>query len=350
MAISNLYVGLKTGWGLGVTITACVIAFAVFKSLETILPRLRKNPLSMLENCSLLSTASAAGAISSAGLVSAIPALYLCTGHSMGIWQMMVWLLAVATLGLCMAVPLKRQLVNIDKLPFPSGIATAETLKSLHSTGAKAMQQAKTLLFCGLFGAVLKFMVEGWGDVMTWLGGKVAFAKHLAGYAIPDRLPFFPGGKGRFLLNYYTFGLEGSTIMLAAGAIMGIRVGVSMLLGTAVFYGILAPVLSHKGIIQIIPGDLAFRSITTWTLWPAVAVMVAAGLTNFALRWRMIGRALSGLTAIFGKHSGRRGAADGLEVPTSWFIIGCCISGAACVWLGEASSKSPSRWGSWPCS
>ena len=85
MAISNLYVGLKTGWGLGVTITACVIAFAVFKSLEAILPWLRKNPLTMLENCSLLSTASAAGAISSAGLVSAIPALYLCTGQPMGI-------------------------------------------------------------------------------------------------------------------------------------------------------------------------------------------------------------------------------------------------------------------------
>ena len=77
MSVSNLYVGLKTGWGLGVTITACVVAYAMFKSLETILPRLQKNPLTMLENCTILSFASAAGALSSAGLVSAIPALYL---------------------------------------------------------------------------------------------------------------------------------------------------------------------------------------------------------------------------------------------------------------------------------
>ena len=34
-----------------------------------------------------------------------------------------------------MAIPLKRQLINIDQLPFPSGIATAETLKSMHSEG-----------------------------------------------------------------------------------------------------------------------------------------------------------------------------------------------------------------------
>ncbi len=50
----------------------------------------------------------------------------------------------------------------------------------------------------------------------------------------------------------------------------------------------------------------------------------------------MIVRALSGLTAIFGKRSGRRGAADGLEVPSSWFVIGCCISGLACVWIGKS--------------
>ena len=61
MAVSNLYVGLKSGWGLGVTITAAVMAYALFKSLETILLRLRKNPLTMLENCTILSFASASG-------------------------------------------------------------------------------------------------------------------------------------------------------------------------------------------------------------------------------------------------------------------------------------------------
>src|SRR5579883_967497 len=34
MSLSNLYVGLKTGWGLGVSITACILAFAIFSSLR----------------------------------------------------------------------------------------------------------------------------------------------------------------------------------------------------------------------------------------------------------------------------------------------------------------------------
>jgi uncharacterized oligopeptide transporter (OPT) family protein len=39
MSISNLYVGLKTGWGLGVTVTSCIIAYAVFVSVRAAGPR-----------------------------------------------------------------------------------------------------------------------------------------------------------------------------------------------------------------------------------------------------------------------------------------------------------------------
>jgi L-2-hydroxyglutarate oxidase len=40
MALSNLYVGMKTGWGLGVTITACILAFGLFSSLQRLIPAL----------------------------------------------------------------------------------------------------------------------------------------------------------------------------------------------------------------------------------------------------------------------------------------------------------------------
>ena len=34
MSLSNLYIGLKSGWGLGVDIAAVVVIFAVFKTLR----------------------------------------------------------------------------------------------------------------------------------------------------------------------------------------------------------------------------------------------------------------------------------------------------------------------------
>lgn len=337
MSISNLYVGLKTGWGLGVTITAAVIAFALFKSLEAILPGLRRNPLSMLENCTILSAASASGAISSAGLVSAIPALYLCTGQSMSVWQMMGWLACVASLGCFMAVPLKRQLINIDKLAFPTGTATAETLRSLHSTGAKAMQQAKTLVLCGVVGVLIKFWAEAWADLAKWLGDKWAWCQSLGQYipAPPYSYPLFPGETGRHWLSRYSLGFEPSLIMVAAGALMGIRVGISLLIGTVIFFGILGPLMDSLQVVAIDPGPKAFRGIVAWTLWPAVALMVTAGLTNFALRWRMIAHAMGELTAIFGKNRQQREAPASVEVPMAWFIFGVTLAGAACVWLGS---------------
>ncbi len=121
MSISNLYVGLQTGWGLGVTITACIIAYAVFRTLEVVVPGYRHDPFTILENYTMSSAASAAGYMSSAGLVSAIPALYLTTGRQLAWWEMMPWLAAVSVLGVFMAIPLKRQLINVEKLPFPVG-------------------------------------------------------------------------------------------------------------------------------------------------------------------------------------------------------------------------------------
>ena len=110
---------------------------------------------------------------------------------------MMGWLACVATLGCFMAIPLKRQLINIDKLVFPSGTATAETLRSLHSTGAKAMQQAKTLVYCGLVGAVVKFWQEGMGSLLIyiWVRYQWAWCKALAYITPPETLRCSPARR-----------------------------------------------------------------------------------------------------------------------------------------------------------
>src|SRR4051812_35753159 len=75
MSLSNLYVGLKTAWGLGVSITASILAFAIFRGLQAV--GLFRSEFSILENNTMQTCASAAGYMSSAGLVSAIPALAL---------------------------------------------------------------------------------------------------------------------------------------------------------------------------------------------------------------------------------------------------------------------------------
>ena len=58
MSLSNIYVFFKTGWSLGVTLTACIIAYAAFQAGEAV--GLVKRPLSVLENNALTTVASGA--------------------------------------------------------------------------------------------------------------------------------------------------------------------------------------------------------------------------------------------------------------------------------------------------
>src|SRR5690349_10213199 len=113
MALSNLYVGMKTGWSLGVTITASILAYALFSTLQRVVPRLRENEFTILENNMMASVASAAGYMAGSIFVGAVPALYLCSGQTVPGIQLALWASAVSFLGVFMAIPMKRQQINI---------------------------------------------------------------------------------------------------------------------------------------------------------------------------------------------------------------------------------------------
>src|SRR5580700_3152652 len=50
LAFSNVYVGLKAGWGLGVALTACIASFTIWSALLRI--GVARSPMTILEsNC-----------------------------------------------------------------------------------------------------------------------------------------------------------------------------------------------------------------------------------------------------------------------------------------------------------
>lgn len=314
MSLSNLYVGMKTGWGLGVTITACILAFAIFSSwqalIQTIFPNLHSNHFSILENNMMSSSASAAGYMSSI-FVSAIPALYMATGRTLGWIELMLWALAVSLLGVFMAIPMKRQQINIEQLPFPSGIATAETLQAMHAGGSEAKRKASALAIAALIGAV------------------VAWFRSACAPWIPKLLRI-PEMIGPAALKPYTFGLELSTVMFGAGAIMGIRVATWMMVASIFCYGVLDPWVVEQGWVPV----ASFRS--KWALWPGVGLMVSAGLTSFAIKWKTVARSFSSIGRMFGGNNEDQDVDPiaHLEAPDSWFVWGVLGSGAMCVVLG----------------
>jgi len=228
MALSNLYVGLKSGWGLGVDIAAVIVIFAVFKGLRSV--RLVKREFGMLECTTTMTVAVAASWISSAGLVSAVPALTMLTGYEFVWWQLTLFIAVILFLGLFMAIPLKRQMIQIDSLRFPANIPTGETLKAMYAHGDEGMKKAKAMGIAGVLG----LLTAGLRDGLAWIPGQLNLPYHIC----------------RVGLDKLTLGLEPSLIFISIGALFGIKVGLSLLAGLILNYGILAPNLINQKVIH----------------------------------------------------------------------------------------------------
>ena len=313
MSLTNLYIGLKTGWGLGVAITSCILSFTIWKSLRQVFPKLLKSDFTILENNCMQSTASSAGYSTGGTIVSAISAYLLITGVHIPYMLLTAWIFFLAILGVSMAIPMKRQMINIERLKFPSGIAAAETLKSLHGAGKGAVDSAKTLFYA------------------MGLGSIIIVARDIF-RLFPEQINLF-GTR----LAQYTIAWDNSLIMIAAGAIMGFRAAWSILLGGILAWGVLTPIMYHSGVIT----ELGYRSMVSWTLWPGAACMVTSGLLSFFFQWKTIIRAFSGLSAIFSKNVPAEKdpimqKIDAIEVPGSWFGIGTLVGGIGVVYIIHA--------------
>src|SRR5439155_14593101 len=102
---------------LGVAITSCILAWVIFSTLTRVF---RLGEFTILENNAMQSAASAAGAMTSAGIVNAIPALWMLNPSAVPPQQVLiVWVVLISFLGVFLAVPAKRQMINIEQLPFP---------------------------------------------------------------------------------------------------------------------------------------------------------------------------------------------------------------------------------------
>lgn len=306
MSISNLYTTLKVGWSFGVAITACVLSFVIWRTIRMVIPRL--TPMSVLENNCMQSTASAAGYSTGATIGTAFGALLLITGMHIGWHIVLPWTLVSAALGVFLAVPMKRQMINREQLAFPSGIAAAETLRSLYGQCKEAVTQAYSLVAALVVGAITGFL--GRGEFAWQLAMKLK---------LPELLPFSAKINGVDVGKMPLFGFEPSALLIGAGMIVGMRVSLSMLCGALMLYLYFGPQMVSIGQIPE-PSKL----LKAWSLWPGTALLVASGLTAFALQWKTIVKAFTSARLATGSGGGSSNdeAFARIEVPGFWLLIG----------------------------
>jgi OPT family oligopeptide transporter len=271
---SNVCIGLKIGWTFGASITAAIISFAIFKAFSGVLSR----PYTAKENLITATAGSAAGTMASAGgFVACIPALELYLketsgpGHDLTYFQLVIWAIAVAFLGVFFAIPLRKQMIVKEKLRYPTGTAAAETIKAMYSSGVEAMKKAKLLFYAAIFAAIVKMLFS-----IKPLG-----LDHFSDFSLDD-IGLVGVGILGIPLASLRMGISLSPMMIGAGVLIGPKVGWSLFAGSILAWGIGAPVLVDMGIVTPTDPNNVYSAAFRWLLWPGVALMVAAGFASLA--------------------------------------------------------------------
>jgi uncharacterized oligopeptide transporter (OPT) family protein len=220
LSATNLYVGAKTGWTLGVGLTSVILAFAMFSAIGrlqaaggflarglvllvlapvftlvgysagpglagmvtssvpgamgwvsagvglvlavlatlVIIPKRRPPEFTILENNCSQSIATAAGYMTGP-LISGMAAYMWIENKPMPWWQMMWFNVVLSILGVLVAFPMKRRFINDEQQPFPEGRACGVVLDTLYTSQASVgLFKAKALGVAALLAGGLSFI------------------------------------------------------------------------------------------------------------------------------------------------------------------------------------------------
>ncbi|KAI8351035.1 OPT oligopeptide transporter protein-domain-containing protein [Mortierella sp. GBAus27b] len=338
LCFTNMYFGLQTGWISMMSLQSSLLGFAIFKPFKNYL----KVPFGPAENIVLQSIAVATGTMPlAAGFVGIIPALKMMTVEDnpptgpvvLSATQLILWCLAVAFFGVFIAVPLREQVIIREKLPFPSGTATAQMIGVLHdvplvvqesgtsssshhhprsdTSGVRRRQDRgnnlddeETMAFQvgtpsaeddgrvliggedGEFSLDKSFLREDtWRINMMALG--ISFTLSglytVMSYFVPviAAIPAFDwltGGTIALGATWQWF-FTPSLSYVGQGVIMGFPTTASMLLGCIVGWGILSPIATLNKWVEG-PVSSSTNGARGWILWISLGVMIAEAIVS----------------------------------------------------------------------
>ena len=307
----NLYLGLKIGWSIGGSLMAAILGFGVFALIKP------KRPYSVLEANITQTAGSGAGTMASAaGLLAPIPAMKML-GHEIPVWGLFAWSVAVAYLGVMFAVPLRRQYVVIEKLRFPTGTATANTILAMFASAGESLKKAKVLMGFGVFSFV--YMI----------------AAHFFSPLENPPIHEWMGIPALTVAAVWGFKFAVSPMLMGAGLLIGPRIGISLIVGSILGWAVLGVSVQDAGWaplenpMRIFDKESGLWGARGWILWTGVAVMVADALVSLALSWRTFITAFKGTKDALGADNENDNSNE--MIPNKWWMGGLLVSSIATI-------------------
>jgi uncharacterized oligopeptide transporter (OPT) family protein len=320
LSLTNLYIGIKTGWTLGVGISSVILSYAFFKMIQKLK---LGSEMSILENNAMQSIATSAGYMT-APMMASIPAYMMVTGEVIPMYQTFWWIVVLALLGVLFAFPLKRRFINDEQMPFPEGYAAGVVLDSLHDDeGKQGMFKAKIMMFGAGASALLEVLRAD--TLLEKFKMKfLAIPHYWDSFIYKFATPAIMGTP----LKDLTIQFDTSIVMMGTGGLMNMKTAMSILLGAFLNYFILAPYMISEGIIT----DASFKSITMWSLWAGAAVMTTSSLYSFFSKPQII---IQSFQKMFSKGQAKNDQLEKIELPMWIFVVGIPVMGFLTVYLGH---------------
>jgi putative OPT family oligopeptide transporter len=263
ITISMGYACLILGFSHEGSELAAILGFGVLRGI------LRRN--SIIENNISQTVASSVNG-ASAGVMFSVPALFILGNTDFNPYLMVFGCIAGGVLGIAFIIPLRKQMIDFERLTYPGGVAVATVLKSPGAGIRKAM-----LLMIGVL-----------------LSGTICFISNLTG--------FENWALGKYIgMPDYMNGVWFISLLTVGIAFIAGKGGLCFVIGGYICYWILAPILAKMGLLpspeqlQVIAGQMGEKSLSMpkymqLALFRPVGIgmLVGGALTGIALALPLI--------------------------------------------------------------
>lgn len=223
--LAFVYAALKLGFSIGGSTVASIMGYALLRGV------MRKG--TMIEN-NINQTIASGVNTAGTGMVFTVPALFMLdakwradglAGIDFSPIPLLIGGVAGAILGVVLIIPLRKQMIDLDRLRFPTGIAVATIIRS----GSTGSEKAILLGIGFLISAVWKLVMDfGWLDV--------------PGVLEHEELNISLG----FLPDYIAPVLYLSLMNIAAGLLSG-RGGLPFFVGGILAWWVISPISVSQG-------------------------------------------------------------------------------------------------------
>lgn len=302
--LSFVYASLKLGFSIGGSTVAAIMGYALLRGVMGKGTSIENNI-----NQTIASGINTAGT----GVVFTFPALFLLNARWAAegkeqlvftAWPFIIAGVAGAVLGVVVIIPLRKQMIDLDRLRFPSGVATASIIRS----GAAGVDKAKLLAAGFAISAIVKLLLAF--EILN-IPGIIEHEELNFGFGV------IPG--------YLSPVVYLSLMNLAAGLLAG-RGGLPFFIGGAVAWWFVSPVAVSMGWVPSDP-SAQFGFLYLKMLRPlGIGILIGGALMGVVVSFPAIKSALRSLAMATKTASAGEGNVGGDEMPLPVLVGGTVLA------------------------